>query len=68
MQERFGVIPDICTSGKITGGGFPLAALGARADIIQHFDKSAVGRTNWLTQLGRLSGNPVAAAAGLRRM
>ncbi|MEO0914873.1 MAG: aminotransferase class III-fold pyridoxal phosphate-dependent enzyme, partial [Pseudomonadota bacterium] len=27
-QERYGVTPDICTLGKIIGGGFPLAALG----------------------------------------
>ena len=33
-QERYGVIPDICTLGKIIGGGFPLAALGASADIM----------------------------------
>ena len=67
-QERYGVIPDICTLGKIIGGGFPLAALGARADIMQHFDKSAVGADGWLMQLGTLSGNPIAAAAGLKTM
>ena len=67
-QERYGVIPDICTLGKITGGGFPLAALGASADIMRHFDKSAVGTEGWLMQLGTLSGNPVAAAAGLKTM
>lgn len=33
-QERYGVTPDICTLGKIIGGGFPLAALGASADIM----------------------------------
>ena len=31
-QERYGVTPDICTLGKIIGGGFPLAALAMRAD------------------------------------
>jgi len=67
-QERYGVVPDICTLGKIIGGGFPLAALGGRAEIMQHFDKSAVGAENWLMQLGTLSGNPVAAAAGLKTM
>jgi glutamate-1-semialdehyde 2,1-aminomutase len=29
-QERYGVTPDICTLGKIIGGGFPLAALGRK--------------------------------------
>ncbi len=67
-QERYGVTPDICTLGKIIGGGFPLAALGASAEIMQHFDKSIVGGDKWLMQLGTLSGNPVAAAAGLKTM
>ncbi|AXT27376.1 aminotransferase class III-fold pyridoxal phosphate-dependent enzyme [Ruegeria sp. AD91A] len=67
-QERYGVTPDICTLGKITGGGFPLAALGASAEIMTHFDKSKVGEEGWLMQLGTLSGNPVASAAGLKTM
>ncbi len=67
-QERYGVVPDICTLGKIIGGGFPLAALGASAEIMAHFDKAAVGAENWLMQLGTLSGNPVASAAGLKTM
>jgi glutamate-1-semialdehyde 2,1-aminomutase len=67
-QERYGVTPDICTLGKIIGGGFPLAALGASAEIMAHFDKSLVGAEKWLMQLGTLSGNPVAAAAGLKTM
>ncbi|MDA7423962.1 aspartate aminotransferase family protein [Thalassococcus lentus] len=67
-QERYGVTPDICTLGKIIGGGFPLAALGASAEIMKHFDKSVVGAADWLMQLGTLSGNPVASAAGLKTM
>ena len=67
-QERYGVTPDICTLGKITGGGFPLAAIAASTEIMAHFDKSAVGADRWLMQLGTLSGNPVAAAAGLKTM
>ncbi|MFC3613804.1 aspartate aminotransferase family protein [Lutimaribacter marinistellae] len=67
-QERYGVTPDICTLGKIIGGGFPLAALGASAEIMAHFDKATVGAEKWLMQLGTLSGNPVASAAGLKTM
>ncbi|MGP6089362.1 aspartate aminotransferase family protein [Antarctobacter jejuensis] len=67
-QERYGVTPDICTLGKIIGGGFPLAALGASVEIMAHFDKGAVGAEKWLMQLGTLSGNPVASAAGLKTM
>lgn len=67
-QERYGVIPDICTLGKIVGGGFPLAALGASADIMKHFDATKIPGDQWLMQLGTLSGNPVAAVAGLKTM
>ena len=67
-QERYGVIPDICTLGKIVGGGFPLAALGASAQIMAHFDKALAGQDKWLMQFGTLSGNPVAAVAGLKTM
>ncbi|MEM1236965.1 MAG: aminotransferase class III-fold pyridoxal phosphate-dependent enzyme [Pseudomonadota bacterium] len=67
-QEAYGVTPDICTLGKIIGGGFPLAAVGASAEIMAHFDKSKVGADGWLMQLGTLSGNPVASAAGLKTM
>ena len=67
-QERYGVTPDICTLGKIIGGGFPLAALGASAEIMRHFDKAGIGEGKWLMQLGTLSGNPIAAAAGLKTM
>ncbi len=64
-QEYYGVVPDICTLGKIVGGGFPLAAIAGRADIMAHFDRALVGDERYLIQIGTLSGNPVAAAAGL---
>jgi glutamate-1-semialdehyde 2,1-aminomutase len=64
-QSYFGVVPDICTLGKIIGGGFPLAAIAGRADIMAHFDRSAVGDGGYTPQIGTLSGNPVAAVAGL---
>jgi glutamate-1-semialdehyde 2,1-aminomutase len=64
-QEYYGVVPDLCTLGKVIGGGFPLAAIAGRADIMAHFDRAAVGDVGFLMQVGTLSGNPVAAAAGL---
>lgn len=67
-QELYGVTPDIATLGKIIGGGFPLAAIAGRADVMAHFDKSIVGEEGWLMQLGTLSGNPVAAVAGLKSL
>ncbi|MSO90963.1 MAG: aminotransferase class III-fold pyridoxal phosphate-dependent enzyme [Acetobacteraceae bacterium] len=64
-QQFYGVTPDIATLGKIIGGGFPLAAVVGRADIMAHFDRSLVGDEGFLPMIGTLSGNPVAAAAGL---
>jgi glutamate-1-semialdehyde 2,1-aminomutase len=67
-QELYGVTPDICTLGKIIGGGFPLAAIAGRADMLAHFDRAKVGQDGFLMQLGTLSGNPVAAVAGLKTL
>ncbi|HSF94743.1 MAG TPA: aminotransferase class III-fold pyridoxal phosphate-dependent enzyme [Thermohalobaculum sp.] len=67
-QEVYGVTPDLCTLGKIIGGGFPLAAVAGRKPIMDHFDKAIVGPDRWLMMVGTLSGNPVAAAAGLKTM
>jgi glutamate-1-semialdehyde 2,1-aminomutase len=64
-QEYYGVTPDLCTIGKIVGGGFALAAIAGRADIMKHFDKLAVADEDFLFQVGTLSGNPVASVAGL---
>jgi glutamate-1-semialdehyde 2,1-aminomutase len=59
-QERFGIRPDLTTLGKILGGGFPLAAFGGRADVMEHLAPAGP-----VYQAGTLSGNPVAVAAGL---
>ena len=64
-QAFYGVTPDLCTLGKIIGGGFPLAAIAGREDIMALFDRGKAGDDRFLTQIGTLSGNPVAAAAGL---
>lgn len=67
-QSYYGVTPDLCTLGKVIGGGFPLAAIAGRADIMRHFDKAAVAEDEFTVQIGTLSGNPVASAAGLATM
>jgi glutamate-1-semialdehyde 2,1-aminomutase len=64
-QEYYGVTPDLCTLGKIVGGGFALAAIAGRADIMKHFDRLAMDDEDFIFQVGTLSGNPVAAVAGL---
>ena len=64
-QEYYGVVPDLCTVGKVVGGGFPLAGLAGSEEIMTQFDRDAVGEDGFLPQIGTLSGNPVAATAGL---
>lgn len=58
-----GVRPDLMTFGKVMGGGFPAAAFGGRADVMEHL--APVGP---VYQAGTLSGNPVATAAGLAQL
>lgn len=58
-QDRFNVIPDLTTLGKIIGGGLPVGAYGGKAEIMDFI--SPVGP---VYQAGTLSGNPVAMAAG----
>ena len=67
-QELYGVTPDVCTLGKAIGGGFPSAAIAGREDIMAHFDKAKVGADGFTFQVGTLSGNPVAAVAGLKTL
>lgn len=52
--------PDLLTFGKVMGGGFPAAAFGGRADVMEHL--APVGP---VYQAGTLSGNPIATTAGL---
>lgn len=62
-QERFGVVPDLTTLGKIIGGGLPVGAYGGRADIMNQ-----VAPAGKVYQAGTLSGNPLATAAGLAQL
>lgn len=64
-QEYYGITPDLCTLGKAIGGGFPLAALAGREDVMALFDKKRTDDEHFVPQKGTLSGNPVSATAGL---
>ncbi len=59
-RERFGVVPDLTTLGKVIGGGLPVAAYGGRRDLMER-----VAPTGPVYQAGTLSGNPLAMAAGI---
>jgi glutamate-1-semialdehyde 2,1-aminomutase len=64
-QEYYGVVPDVAALGKIVGGGFPLAAVVGRRDIMRHMSPDLDGTPEFVAQAGTLNGNPIAAAAGL---
>jgi len=55
--------PDICTYGKILGGGLPVGAYGAKDPIMQ-----SISPEGPVYQAGTLSGNPVAMAAGIAQL
>ncbi|MGK7312832.1 MAG: glutamate-1-semialdehyde 2,1-aminomutase, partial [Candidatus Longimicrobiales bacterium M2_2A_002] len=57
-QERYGVMPDLTTLGKIIGGGLPVGAFGGREDLMRQ-----VAPDGPVYQAGTLSGNPLAMAA-----
>lgn len=62
-QERFGMLADIVTFGKVIGGGLPVGAFAARNEIMDCLaPKGAV------YQAGTLSGNPLAMRAGLKTL
>ncbi|MCM1545120.1 MAG: glutamate-1-semialdehyde 2,1-aminomutase [Ruminococcus sp.] len=61
--ERYGVVPDMVTLGKIVGGGMPLAAYCGKKEIM-----SCVAPLGSVYQAGTLSGNPVAVTAGLETL
>jgi len=56
-QSLYGIKPDLSVFAKGMGGGFPVAALGGRADIMQLIDDGIV------SVAGTYSGNGIALAA-----
>lgn len=64
-QEFYGVTPDICTLGKAVGGGFPLSAVAGTNEVMACFDQNIAEPEKYVPMTGTLSGNPIAAAAGL---
>jgi len=59
-QAHYKVTPDITALGKVIGGGLPVGAYGASADLMDQ-----VSPMGPIYQAGTLSGNPLATAAGI---
>ncbi|MBV9172778.1 MAG: aminotransferase class III-fold pyridoxal phosphate-dependent enzyme [Chloroflexi bacterium] len=64
-QERYGVVPDLATYGKAMSGGFPMAAIAGRAEVMKHLDARRIERARLVWASGTLNGNPISATAGL---
>jgi len=64
-QEKYGVVPDLATYGKAMSGGFPMAAIAGRRDVMAHLDARRTERSKLVWASGTLNGNPVSATAGL---
>jgi len=60
-QVNLGITPDLTTLGKIIGGGYPVGAVGGRADLMDLLDPTR-GR---IFHSGTFNGNPVTTAAGV---
>lgn len=65
-QGLWGIAPDLTALGKIIGGGFPVGAVGGRADIMAVFDPTR-GKPA-LPHGGTFTANPVTMRAGLAAM
>jgi glutamate-1-semialdehyde 2,1-aminomutase len=61
-QEYYGVTPDLTILGKLIGGGFPLGALGGRAEVMALFDPSNGPPT--VPHPGSYNANPMSLVAG----
>ena len=63
-QEKYGVVPDLACYGKAVSGGFPLAAIAGRAEVMAVLDARTTPREKVVWATNTLNGNPVCAAAG----
>ncbi|MEM2564823.1 MAG: aspartate aminotransferase family protein [Candidatus Bathyarchaeia archaeon] len=61
-QERYGVIPDLSTLGKILAGGFPGGAVVGKRECLSLLEFKAEGRR--IAHPGTFNANPLSAAAG----
>jgi glutamate-1-semialdehyde 2,1-aminomutase len=64
-QERYGVVPDLAAYGKAMSGGFPMAAIAGRREVMRHLDARETEWSGLVWASGTLNGNPISAAAGL---
>ena len=65
-QERYGVTPDLATLGKTISGGYPMAAICGRADVMDVMNGwRPANDPQRIIASGTFNGYPIGAAAGL---
>jgi glutamate-1-semialdehyde 2,1-aminomutase len=63
--EYYGVTPDLIAYGKAIGGGFPIAALGGRADVMDEVREDRHDTNKYVWAASTTGGGPVTSAAAL---
>ncbi len=64
-QEYYGASCDLAAYGKALSGGFPMAAIAGRRDVMALTDPTHATSSNYTVISGTHAGNPLGAAAGL---
>ena len=64
-QEAYDVVPDLAVYGKTISGGYALAAVCGRGDVMACADPRRRSEPEYVFVSGTINGNPVSATAGL---
>ena len=64
-QEYYAAECDLAAYGKALSGGYPLAAVAGRREIMELSDPRRAGRDDYAVLGGTMSGNPLSTAAAL---
>ena len=64
-QDYYGVVPDLACVGKALGGGFPIAAVTGRREIMALCDPKEGGSSHYVYQSGTLNAQALIAASAI---
>jgi len=64
-QEYYGIECDLAVYGKALSGGYPIAAVAGRRDVMEVCDPRRAGTANYAVMSGTMVGNPLCTTAAL---
>ncbi|WP_207238250.1 MULTISPECIES: aspartate aminotransferase family protein [Pseudomonas] len=64
-QQRYGVVPDLATYGKVVGGGMPLSAVAGSAELLSRCDPHKASNPDYCYISSTMSGHALPASAGI---